>query len=293
MSTPTVGLESPPRKSKAWGLSLFFRLDGKKLSLRQERLAWASAAFVMLIAGWQLSDVEAETASGHGSVAVNSPNLAERFRILPVRDDPSTDAPHQQRQVATEARVLTPPEVIPRPRDLGKIPPGTLVKAILVTGASNGPVKAKLSETLNVDGETLLDEGAVLLGTGTSTEERLQVTFSQIIFRDGTFAPFQAHACDVGDRIVGLKGSKVGDKALNIAGSIGLGFVGGMSEGLQDYQGQHGVAVRPPTVRNALLHATATTALEQSRNLMSDLKSRQPIIEVSPGTEILVFVGGG
>jgi len=191
-----------------------------------------------------------------------------------------------------QRRRLTGPQVVPRPRNVN-VPPGAIAKARLVSGASNGLVRAELAETVRSNGETLFEEGTVLVGSGSSTEERLLVVFNQAVFRDGTVAPIQAQACDVSDKIVGLKGSKLGNKAVNIAGSIGLGFLGGFSEGLQDTHGQQGAVVRPPTLKNALLNATATTALEQSKNLMSDLKEKRPVIEVPAGQEICVIFGGG
>lgn len=131
------------------------------------------------------------------------------------------------------------------------------------------------------------------MGQGSSTEERLYVAFTQAVFRDGSLAAIEAQACDRADKIVGLKGSKLGSKLVNILGSIGLGFVGGFSEGLQETQGQQGVAVRTPSLKNALLNGTATTALEQSKNLMSDLKEQRPIIEVQANEPICVIFGGG
>jgi|GEM_PF-871382 len=190
------------------------------------------------------------------------------------------------------ARKYTAPLLVGRPRNV-LIPPGAMAEARLVSGASNGLIRAELTETLSQSGESLLDEGTILVGQGSSNEDRLNVAFTQAVFRDGTVANIQAQACDRSDKIVGLKGSKIGNKAINIAGSIGLGFIGGFSEGLQDTQGQQGVAVRPPSLKNALLNATATSALEQSKNLMSDLKEQRPVIEVPAGESICVIFGGG
>ena len=90
---------------------------------------------------------------------------------------------------------------------------------------------------------------------------------------------------------MGLKGSKLGSKALSLAGSLGLGFLGGLSDGLQDSEGQQGVLVRQPSLKNALLNATATTALEESQQMMSDLKNNIPVIEVPSGTSFYLLFG--
>lgn len=185
---------------------------------------------------------------------------------------------------------LSGPTIVKRPRDLSIIP-GTLAKAVLLIGASNGLVKAALTEAVAVNGEELIEAGAVFLGTGRSSEERLFIRFNKVVFQDGSMTGIQADAADAEDKITGLKGSMFSSKALNIAGSVGLSFVGGLADGFQDTQVQGGVAVRPPSTRNALLNATSTTALEQSRNLMSDLKSKTPVIEVPEGTPIYILFG--
>ncbi|MBI4403623.1 MAG: TrbI/VirB10 family protein [Deltaproteobacteria bacterium] len=184
------------------------------------------------------------------------------------------------------------PQVIARPKDLGSIPPGSMLWAKLLNGASNGLVRAEVTEGLSVNGETKIPAGALLVGNGNSTEERLFIHFNQVVFKDGTMGSVDGQACDKSDKIVGLKGSKVGNKAIQIAGSIGLGFLGGFSEGLQDSEGQQGAVVKKPTLKNALLNATATTALEQSKELMSDLKNRVPILEVPEGTPLCVIFAG-
>jgi len=278
---------------RQWGRDLFFFLDGKKRTVDVVRLRWVVGVLVVSFGSVQLADIDTEQSQRTVSefalpTSLPPGKLVEFPKTQP--EDPHAKQSKSGRlnKRATPVR-FTGPQLIERPRDLQRIPPGTLIKAVLINGASNGPVKAEAKEAVRVNGDILIEPGSILLGTGSSTEERLLVTFQQVIFRDGSVGTIQAVACDESDRIVGLKGSKVGNRALNIAGSIGLGFVGGLSEGLQDTQGQQGVTIRPPTLRNAMLHATATTALEQSRNLMSELKNRQPIIEIGSGENLYVL----
>jgi hypothetical protein len=86
-------------------------------------------------------------------------------------------------------------EVISRPRNLSAIPPGAFFKAKLSSGASNGLVKAEVTEGLAVNNEMLIPEGSSLVGQGTSSEERLFIQFNQVVFKDGTFSNFNAVAC--------------------------------------------------------------------------------------------------
>ena len=77
------------------------------------------------------------------------------------------------------------PQLLNRPNNF-KVPPGTFAKAVLLSGASNGPVRAQLTEPVSLNGETLIDEGSILLGMGQSTEERLFIHFTKIVLKDGS-----------------------------------------------------------------------------------------------------------
>ncbi len=184
------------------------------------------------------------------------------------------------------------PQLIERSKNT-KIPAGSLVPAILVSGASNGPVKAALSEALVVNGEIVLAEGSILLGSGTSTEERLFVTFSKLVHRDGKSEPIQAVAADIKDKIAGLKGSKIGNYAMKLGAGVGLNFVSGMADVLQDQEavGPMGLPIKKPTMKNAFLNGTQNASLEQASEIMSGLKDKQTIIEVNAGSTIYVLFG--
>lgn len=179
---------------------------------------------------------------------------------------------------------------ISRPK-AARIPPGSIVRAVLTTGASNGPVRAELKESLRIHGETVLPEGAVLVGSGQSTEDRLFIRFSQVVFPDGSFEPIQGQAADSEDQIVGLKGSKVGHYAVKLGAAVGLNFVSGMAEGLQEKEAVGQQVVNKADTRNALLNGASRASLELANETMSGLKNQTPVIEVNAGTEILVLFG--
>jgi len=170
-----------------------------------------------------------------------------------------------------------------------KVPPGSIIRAVLVTGASNGSVRAEAKESLRVQGETLIPEGTVLLGSGQSTEERLFIRFSQLVFKDGTSQSIQAQAADSSDKTVGLKGSKVGRYALKYAAAVGLNFASGMAEGFQDHDVVNNQVVSRPDAKNALLNGASKSALEMANETMTDLKNNAPVIQVESGKEILIL----
>jgi len=170
------------------------------------------------------------------------------------------------------------------------IPPGTMVKAILLSGASNGFVRAMLSENVSVNGETLLKSGSLLVGEGQSTKERLGIGFTNVVLKDGSHHAVQAQACDIEDKMPGLMGDNVRGQSLNLLGAIGLNFAGGMALGLEERSSPE--LKKKPTIRDALLNGTAIAALERGKEISQEMKSTQPLIEVSEGTELYVLFLG-
>jgi len=177
-------------------------------------------------------------------------------------------------------------------RQSGKIPPGSLIKAVLITGASNGLVRAEVTQALRVQSETFIPVGATLLGSGQSTEDRLMIRFNQVVYKDGSFENIQAQAADMEDQTVGLKGSRVGKYAMKYATAIGLNFIGGMAEGLQDREVVGQQVITKPDAKNALLNGTSKATYEMANETMTDLKNSAPIIQIPAGQEILVLFDG-
>lgn len=174
-----------------------------------------------------------------------------------------------------------------------EVPPGSEAKAVLLTGATNGLIKARLAEPVKVDGVSLIDAGVLLMGQGRSTSERLYIDFKKAVYRDGKSVTISAQAYDLSDSIVGLKGSLVGDVALKLAASSGLNFLSGMALGMQaPAYDQFGKPVRP-SVGDAALSGVSKAADDQAQTYMQDLKNRPPIIEVKSGTVFIVTFDGG
>jgi hypothetical protein len=78
------------------------------------------------------------------------------------------------------------------------------------------------------------------------------------------------------------------ENSWRIAGSIGLGFVGGLSMGLQNTNQNHN-----PTLKDGILNGMGTAALQQSQEMMDDARNQVPIIEIKANTPICIIFGGG
>jgi len=186
---------------------------------------------------------------------------------------------------------LLAPKVLTRPTNL-QIPPGSIAKAVLLNTASNGLCKAKLTQSVSGNGETFIEAGTILIGQGQSSEDRLNIRFNQAILKDGSMGPLDGQAADVSDQVAGLKGSRLLSYSMKLGAGIGLNFLSGVSQGLQETQVQNGVVYKKSSMKNALLNGTQQVAMEEAQNTMQNVRSRQPPIVIQQGTEILIIFTG-
>ena len=174
----------------------------------------------------------------------------------------------------------------------GAIPPGAEARAVLLSGATNGMIKAQLTEPLKVDGISLLDTGTLLIGEGQSSDERLFIRFNKAVFKNGKFIRVSAQGYDLSDSILGLKGSRVGDYTMKLAASSGLYFLSGLASGMKTEELQLPGQVRRPQVSDAALQGVSMAASEQAKQYLEQMKNKAPLIEVKSGTSFIVTFEG-
>jgi hypothetical protein len=282
--------------------------DGKKRTINKKMVSFSLLGTFpfMLLLLWirDLSQSQSDTASAPSGVGlpgqliqgkvIEIPPLAQLDPALPNTSKAFLQGGTSAAQSAKGKNPLySGTQVISRNNGPKKIPPGLMLKAKLVSGASNGPVRAEAIDELTMNGETLVPSGAILVGTGHSTEERLLIHFSQMVLSDGTTQSISADALEMSDKIAGLKGSKISHIAARIAASIGLNFVGGMADGLQDSQAQNGAVIRTPSIKNALLNGSERASFDEATQMMNGVKNAQPLIEVPSETPLLLLFSGG
>lgn len=278
---------------RRWGVSsLLYRNEGTKQSINSKVAAGLFGSFMLAGAGYSiLSEFFKPTPTqSSGPIAFNEQvNSEERIQI-PIGNSEITKSSTEKR-INKNVISYSGLQLVQRP-NFGKIPAGTMVKAKFVTGASNGPLKAVLVETLYVNGEDIAPEGTTLIGNGNSNEDRLSVQFTKLVFKDGKSQLIQAQACDTSDQMIGVKGKKISKFATMLATSAVLNFLGGVAEGLQENQVQNGVAVKKNDLNNAALNGASKAAIDQSQEILSDIKNKKSIIQVESGKEFLVLFEG-
>jgi len=278
--------------TKRWALEkLFYRQDGTKKSLNSKVLAATLGCFMLSGVGYSLirEFSQPTPTDTSGPIPFNGQvTTAEKVQIP--QGDVETRNPQSKPRPRTKV-IYSGLQVIERP-NFGKIPPGTMTKAKFITGASNGPLKAILMDDLIVNGETIASDGTTLVGVGNSNEERLMVQFTKMVFTDGRYVNVQGQACDLSDQTVGVKGKKLSKYAVMLATGAGLNFLGGLAEGLQQNDIQNGVATKKVDLRNAALNGASKAALEQSNQVLSDLKSSKAVVQVESSKEFYILFEG-
>lgn len=170
------------------------------------------------------------------------------------------------------------------------IPVGTEAGAVLESGATDGIVKARLSNPLLVDGEPVIPSGATIVGRGKSSEERLYVEFNKAILAGGRVISFRAQAFDSDDKILGLKGALVGRRTKKMAMAVGFGVLGGATDALQETSGTSIFGGQRRSVRDAALAGASKAALDQSQVYLEEMKNARPVIEVKTGTAFYLII---
>ena len=170
------------------------------------------------------------------------------------------------------------------------LPVGTEGKAILVSGGTDGLIKAKILKPILVDNEPLIPENAVLIGIGKSGEDRLFVEFQKIVLPSGETYKITAQAFENDDRIQGIKGSIVGTRSKKMMMAMGLGFLGGMADGMRENTSGSYFSSQKPTTRDAALSGASKAALDQSEAYLEEMKKSPNIIQVKSGTEFYFII---
>ena len=282
-----VTIKSDNGYKTRWGVGKFlYRQDGKKLTVEGKRALWIIVGVFVLSSGFAI--LRPVTDSTKPTIDFGSVQAPQVDIVIPemTNSDSSRLKRNSERTMKYERA-----QIISRHR-LENVPSGLLVKAKLLTGASNGPVKASLLEAIMVNGEALAEAGAVIVGIGSSSEERLNIEFTKLVFNDGKVQQIRAQACDGKDQTMGLKGNKVAQNASMLAAGVGLNFAGGLAEGLQETNIYNGVAVKRNNFKNAALNGAAKASLEQSKEIIEKWKQQKSVIEVKQGTEICILFSG-
>jgi len=213
------------------------------------------------------------------------PHIIDREKDFLEEKEKAKEIAHARRRSVPEIEKIMPVNL----HSYQVVPAGSEVKVTLTSGGANGLVKAELVESVRAEGDVILPAKTILLGAGSSSDDRLFIDFSKAILPDKTTIRVKALAYDQNDRIIGIKGKKISDYAFKLAASSGLIFLGAVADGMRDEVNLGFGQTSRPTLRNAALSGVATATSEIGKDTLEKIKSSESRVEVAHSTSALVI----
>ena len=281
------------RNKDRWGKGLFFKKEGHKTQLKKEIVFTILGAASCLLVLFNFGGVD------NGGQKVPVPEYEGRAEVyvdfdkieVKVADEiKKSKIPKQRTRAVVTTNKFSKMKIFER-NFLGDLPEGTEAEARLKTDIlPQTLVQAYLYKPLKVDGELILPKDTKVFGLSSEASGRMSVEFSKAVLPSGEKYKIKAFAHERKRGAFGLKGSQVGPRTVTALASTGLYFISGFSEGLIDRQMTENQVSMKGTLKNGLLNGASTASLEQSRQILSDLKNKQSVLRVSRGKKFkLVF----
>ena len=275
-------------EKQGWFQGRFYRKEGNKyvLDSKVSQGVFVSAVLILLI-GVMFKDT---SSTKRADTVINPPDRVATYQhdiTLNVYSDTDEKKSETQKRRQVKFERLS---LVSSTKKL-EIPLGAQARGVLVTGGTNGPVKVRLLEDLISHGEVFIKEGAILWGRGSSTDERLLISFTKYVDENGKARKITANAFDMSDQILGLKGSVIGRTSKKLLSGAGLGVAGALQT-MQQTDNLGGMPVVRPNLENAMLNGASTVALGMAEQELEELKNKQNVIEVKKGTRVMIVFGG-
>ncbi|CAN5417943.1 hypothetical protein BH10BDE1_BH10BDE1_28020 [soil metagenome] len=262
----------------------FYRKEAQKYSLATNRLGiviallFVTTSIVLMTRPPSQRFADGETMGLESEALLNASTQAIPANV----SDGMTGSLSNRANRSPRIQAYKGAEHIERPRLLA-IPPGTTAEAVLLTSASNGSARAKLTSDVEFNGESFIPKGSTLIGVGSSAEDRLKISFSKAVLPDGRIQDITAEAFDPSDQLVGLKGSRFWKYGAMVVAAGAASFAGGLADGLQETESNGLTVIRKSNLRNATLNGAGRAAIDTSTEFMSGWKDRRSVIQVESG----------
>ena len=159
---PQVVAVQDDGENEQWGRNRIFFRDGGKWTLKSRTVGIAAAIVftALILPQFFMEDKYASVVVAAKATLSADPSTQASTSTLEKYN--SNEKATKTGGRSGKSVKYTPPQLVGRPRNV-LIPPGAMAEARLVSGASNGLIRAELTETLSQSGESLLEEGTVLV----------------------------------------------------------------------------------------------------------------------------------
>lgn len=263
---------------------------GANLSLLRKLFLWGSLLMsIGLMLPQLLSESKRQEVAQEIIAEQNKNEGSDKVYIPPIQNDESRfkNKNTDLSQPASKKKSIDRIQSIDL-RSQTEPPAGSETFAVLMSGGSNGLVKAKMSDDLILNGDLYAAKNSVLIGQGSSTDQRLFIKFNRLVSPEGKSKKIKAQAYDNSDRIRGLIGKKVSDRIFKIAASSALIFLGGMAESMQTSEPSLYGSAPKKSIRDAALGGVAQATTEHGKKYLQEI-DQDNRIEVKSETQFVVI----
>ena len=168
-----------------------------------------------------------------------------------------------------------------------QIPQGIEVRAKVKSTATDGLVLTELVDDLFLNGSVIFKSGTLFTGQAVSRHERLQISFSSALV-NGKKVSLQAQALDIGDKKIGIRAPRFQSYTKKMGNAIGLSFLAGAADVLQDRDMIGTNVVKRPTLKNAVINGINQSVSELSRVEMEKVKDAAEGVVIDIETEFII-----
>lgn len=276
-----------------WGLGPFFKKEGHKTQLKKEVVFTALGALSCLLVLFNFGGgsvevkktIDTRDTHDQASVFVDF----DKIEIKVINDLKKSKKKLKSKPYQKKPLFFTKAKVYER-NFLENLTDGTEGLARLKLDLLPQTVaQAILIKPLIIDGEEILPKGTKFYGVSKELSGRMSIEFTKARLPTGEKYKIKAFAHERKKGAFGLKGSQVGPRTVSALASTGLHFIGGLSEGMIERQMTEAQVSIKGNLRNGLLHGASKASMEQSRQVLSDLKNRQSVLRVKKGKKFKII----
>ena len=167
------------------------------------------------------------------------------------------------------------------------------MRARVLMNASDGPIKLQSTENLILQSTSVIPQNSSFFGTAVSRGNRLFIKLNSLVFPNNSQYSLQAQALDFEDKKIGVRGSRLGNKALKAFGVFSLNVLSqsGMALSKKEYLGgsDSGEVHIKPSLENALLYGASSASSESIKDYSKELKNTPSQVLVKQGRKVLIL----
>lgn len=279
--------------NRRWGKDAFFKKEGHKTQLKKEVILTLLGALCTLLVLFNFGGTQSSKLKIDPPETTSEAKVYVDFDKIEIKVKNKMDEKNKPKKLRSNKKIgslFSKMKVFER-SFLSEIPDGAEVDAKLnLSVLPQTLVSAHLISSLTVDGEVVLPKNTEVFGMSQEIDSRMSIEFIKAVLPTGEKHKIKAFAHERKDTSFGLKGSQVGPRTITALASTGLYFVSGLSEGLIERQMTENQVSIKASMKNGLLNGASKASMEQSRQILSDLKNKQSVLRVKKGKKFkLIF----